>query len=210
MPRIAEHGDQRTAELREKPTADPGLNPPASPLSWRTRGVRTLVLVLLVAFTGGCLAGYFWAPLDRLSLFLSRETGIALRTIATVTPPLVSPPTTTPRAAAGAVRAPLPHGVSRTTTSISDTASVAPTPSTTHEVAVQVADYHVQVGAFNVLEYARELVGQLRSHDYAAVMVDVPTGPPHRVWVAGTFDRVSAERLINRLRQDGFDAILIR
>ena len=73
----------------------------------------------------------------------------------------------------------------------------------------QPLGYHVQAGAFNVGEYAQDLIHQLGSHGYPAMVVDAPTGPPHRVWIKGIFDRPDAERLVSRLRKDGFEAILL-
>jgi hypothetical protein len=73
----------------------------------------------------------------------------------------------------------------------------------------QPLGYHVQAGAFNVGEYAQDLIRQLGSHGYPAMVVDAPTGPLHRVWIKGIFDRPDAERLVSRLRKDGFEAILL-
>jgi cell division septation protein DedD len=83
-------------------------------------------------------------------------------------------------------------------------------PPTSAENTAPLDGYHIQVGAFNVLAYAQDLTLQLRSHDYPATVVDVPTGPPHRVWITGVFDRPAAERLVGRLHNDGFEAILLR
>jgi cell division septation protein DedD len=84
-----------------------------------------------------------------------------------------------------------------------------------HHVAVAVlaerpTAYHVQVGAFNVLAYAQDLMRELRARDYSVTLVEAPKRPTHRVWIDGAFDQVAAERLINRLRRDGFDAFLVR
>jgi cell division septation protein DedD len=73
----------------------------------------------------------------------------------------------------------------------------------------QPLGYHVQAGAFNIGAYAHDLIRQLGSHGYPAMVVDAPTGPPHRVWIKGIFDRPDAERLVSRLRKDGFEAILL-
>jgi cell division septation protein DedD len=102
-------------------------------------------------------------------------------------PPAVQPEQTPPAARAAPSPAPTPLG------------NTAP-----------LAGYHVQVGAFNVREYAQDLMRQLRSHDYPATLVEVSTGPRHRVWITGVFDRPAAERLVGRLRNDGFEAILLR
>jgi hypothetical protein len=88
------------------------------------------------------------------------------------------------------------------------------TASSTHSASADESDrlvgYRVQVGAFNDLEYAQDLIDQLRSRNYSVAMVDAPAGPPHRVWIDGFFGRLDAEKLINRLRSDGFEAILVR
>jgi hypothetical protein len=97
------------------------------------------------------------------------------------------------------------------TTTLRVTASVTPSaPAILANGPDQSAVYHIQVGAFNVREYAQDLVHQLRAHAYPATVVDVPTGPRHRVWIDGGVDRSSAERLVSRLRRDGFEAILLR
>jgi cell division septation protein DedD len=70
--------------------------------------------------------------------------------------------------------------------------------------------YRIQVGAFGVRAYAQDLVNQLRARHYAATVVEVTTGPPHRVWIHGVFDRPAAEQLAARLRRDGFEAIVLR
>ena len=70
--------------------------------------------------------------------------------------------------------------------------------------------YHVQVGAFNVLQYARDMMRQLRARDYSVTLVEAPTGPPHRVWIDGAFDHAAAARMVDRLRSDGFEAIVVR
>ncbi|GEM_PF-5114240 len=68
-------------------------------------------------------------------------------------------------------------------------------------------EFHVQAGAFNHLEYARDLLHQLRAHGYRASLVEAADGPPHRVWVGPVPDRSSALHLAARLRADGFEAI---
>jgi cell division septation protein DedD len=70
--------------------------------------------------------------------------------------------------------------------------------------------YRIQAGAFGVRAYAQDLVNQLRRRHYAATVVEVTTGPPHRVWIHGVFDRPAAEQLAARLRRDGFEAIVFR
>lgn len=92
-------------------------------------------------------------------------------------------------------------------------AALPPTPAPSPPIAApgtgQSTGYRVQVGAFNVRKYAQDLVTKLRARDYDAMIVDVPAGPRHRVWINAEFDRPSAARLADRLKKDGFDAVVI-
>jgi SPOR domain len=74
----------------------------------------------------------------------------------------------------------------------------------------QRAEYRVQVGAFMIREYAQELVDQLRSHHYLTALVALAASPPYRVWIKGDVDRPRAERLMGKLRKDGFDAVAVK
>ena len=69
--------------------------------------------------------------------------------------------------------------------------------------------FRVQAGAFNVRQNAQALFQRLRSHGYAAMIMESDGPPRYRVWVGGEFDRSAAERLVAALRADGFDAALI-
>jgi hypothetical protein len=70
----------------------------------------------------------------------------------------------------------------------------------------EIPRFHVQVGAFKVYEDARPLFRRLQSLGYAATLTE---GIPHRVWAGGYFDRQTAERLANNLRDAGLDAVLV-
>lgn len=65
--------------------------------------------------------------------------------------------------------------------------------------------YHVQVGALTDKAAAEALVRQLRVLGYAVRIVGVQ---PYLVWVGGYLDAPTAERLISRLRGQGFNAVL--
>jgi cell division septation protein DedD len=119
------------------------------------------------------------------------------------------PPSVSPAAPASDATTPRPPGVSHAqepSHPLAGAPAVAPAPA---GAAVTPLLYRVQTGAFRVRAYAQDLVDQLRARDYRAAIVDVRTGPPHRVWITGAFDRTSGDRLVERLRHDGFDAILV-
>jgi len=65
--------------------------------------------------------------------------------------------------------------------------------------------FRIQVGAFVRLDNAQDRVRRLRSHGYTVTLVD---GDPYRVLVGGYLDRPAAERLMARVRADGFEAAL--
>ena len=69
--------------------------------------------------------------------------------------------------------------------------------------------FHVQIGAFNVLENARKLVQTLQSRGYSGRLVELGEPPRYRVWTGDFPDRASAERLAARLRATGFEASVI-
>jgi len=173
---------------------------PPSPAPARRTDLRVFILVVFAAMASAYLLGELLARSSAVSVHLPWVP----RAVGAPAPP----------AAPAAVRQtgmsePAPPTVQ--TEQTPPAARVTPSPSSTSaDNAARLAGYHVQVGAFNVLEYAQDLMRQLRSHDYPATVVDVPTGPPHRVWITGVFDRPAAERLAGRLRNDGFEAILLR
>lgn len=65
--------------------------------------------------------------------------------------------------------------------------------------------FHVQAGSFDEPQNAQALAVRLRSLGYA---VSVTAGPPYRVWIGGYFDKTTAERLADNLRNAGFDVTL--
>ena len=65
--------------------------------------------------------------------------------------------------------------------------------------------YHVQVGPPVDKAAAAELARQLRALGYAVKIVGAK---PYLVWVGGYLDAPTAERLISRLRGQGFNAVL--
>jgi cell division septation protein DedD len=69
--------------------------------------------------------------------------------------------------------------------------------------------FHVQIGAFNVLENARELVRTLDSRGYSSRVVELNERPRYRVWAGDFPDRSSAERLAARLRATGLEASVV-
>lgn len=205
---------RRIAELRKQSMADAALKPtpPARPAPAKRDRWPVVVTFLFIATT----MGY------PLAHFLTRTTHSSLAAAPSAPPAVTLPPAppSTPPAAAPADVAQSPPASTVPTAAppvarIAAPPATAPTGSTPRvagpapENGGRPAGYHVQAGAFNVPEYAQELLGQLRAHGYAATLVDVPTGPPHRVWITGTLDRPGAERLAGRLRSDGFEAILV-
>jgi cell division septation protein DedD len=215
-PQEGEHQDnailQLMVEFRQVWRADEAVtSSPAPPAPVPAKRVSSWAGILLLAAAVTCvyLVDQLWAR--------SGGTGIqfpwaprgqtAARPAANHAPQPVSLPTATDQDAGASNPSPstvLPE-------SAQPAVHVAPSaPETSADGTGQLAGYHVQVGAFNVREYAQDLMHQLRAHDYPATLVDAPTGPPHRVWIEGAFDRLSAERLVARLRNDGFEAILLR
>jgi sporulation related protein len=186
--------------------AGPSAPPPPTPTK-RIR-LRALIPLLLAAITSAYLIAQLLEPSSRMSLHVpwGPRGQAAAHPAAGGTPPPASLLPAADRKAGGSTPPlsavsqdgpPPAAGVDSAALGIS-----APRPE-------QSPGYHVQAGAFNVREYAEDLMHQLRSHDYPATLVDARTGPPHRVWIKGTFDRSGAEQLANRLRRDGFEAILL-
>lgn len=192
------------------PASSPSAPPPAAPA--RRTDLRVFILVVCAAMASAYLLGELLARSSTVSVRLPWLSRADTATRPAVSPPAMSAPApSSPPVAAEQTGAPAPAAPTVQQEQTPPAARVAPSPPPTPaDNTAPAAGYHVQVGAFNVLEYARDLTRQLRSHDYSASVVDVPTGPPHRVWITGVFDRPSAERLVGRLRSDGFEAILLR
>jgi len=180
---------------RSRPAASSPSTPPPAPA--RRADLRAFILIVCAAMA----SAYF------LGEVLARSSGVSVHLpwvprADTATRQPVSAPV--PSALPVAVLQPSPPEQTP------PAARVLPSPPpTSAESSAPLDGYHIQVGAFNVLAYAQDLTRQLRSHDYPAAVVDVPTGPPHRVWITGVFDRPAAERLVGRLHNDGFEAILL-
>ena len=175
---------------RSGPSASSSSTPPRPEAARRIHRVA-FILIVCAAMASAYLFGEI----------LARSSGVSVHL------PSVSrvDKATRPTARISAMRTPAP---SRLPVAAEQTST--PAPPMRQSQTPPAASYHLQIGAFNVLEYAQDLERQLRSHDYVAMIVDVPTGPPHRVWIIGVFDRPTAERLADRLRNDGFEAILLR
>lgn len=77
------------------------------------------------------------------------------------------------------------------------------------QISQAPSGFHVQIGAFNVLENARELVRTLDSRGYSGRVVELNERPRYRVWAGDFPDRSSAERLAARLRATGFEASVV-
>jgi sporulation related protein len=188
--------------LRSGPSAPP---PPAPTKRLR---LRTLLPLLLAAIASTYLIAQLLEPSSRMALHVpwGPRGQTATHPAAGGTLPPASLLPAADREAGGS------------TPSLSTVSQDGPPPAAGVDSAALVISaprpaqspgYHVQAGAFNVRAYAEDLKHQLRSHDYPATVVDARTGPPHRVWIRGTFDRSGAEQLANRLRRDGFEAILL-
>lgn len=176
--------------------AQPEPMPSPPPASRRRAGVAAVLLVFVAAAALAYIGSIVW---ERSGGLLGQAGSANGRTAAP--PPAGEIPRSTPPATAP--DAPAPEA--------SQPAAVTPvTPVITVVPAQTPADYHVQVGAFNVLEYAHDMMRQLRARDYSVTLVEAPTGPPHRVWIDGVFDQAAATHLVDRLRSDGFEAIVVR
>jgi cell division septation protein DedD len=199
------------AELRDKWIADDVVRSSPSAPSAPVKRVRWRVFVplLFAVIALGFLVDHIWVGASHTSphaLWLPRGQ-VATRPARTGAPPRMLLQTAAPNPEPDASLpspSPLPRRALRLAPRFAPSAPKISLPRTG-----QLLGYHVQTGAFNVREYAEDLMHQLRSHDYLATVVDAATGPPHRVWIAGTFDRPNAERLVSRLRRDGFEAILL-
>ncbi len=201
---------EQEAARPSPPASSPSAPPPPEPA--RRPDLRALILVVCAAVASAYLLGELSAGSSGVSVHLPwvSRVGTATRPAASApamsTPAPSSLPVTAEQTSTSAPAVPTVQQA-QTPPAVRVTPSPSSTPVDNMAPAV---GYHVQVGAFNVLEYAQDLARQLRSHDYSATIVDVPTGPPHRVWITGVFDRPTAERLGDRLRNDGFEAILLR
>jgi len=203
--------DQLVAELREKWLADDALRTSLSAPSAPVRRPRLHIFVplLFAVIALGYLVDQIWVGSNHKSphaLWLPRGQA-ATHPARNGAPPRISFPTAGPGSEADASppsSSPLPEKAAQWAARVALSAPKISVPRAEH-----LLGYHVQAGAFNVREYAEDLMRQLRSHDYLATVVDAPTGPLHRVWINGTFDRPNAERLASRLRRDGFEAILL-
>jgi hypothetical protein len=190
--------------LRSGPSTPPPLTP--------TKRVRLQVLIplLFAAVTCAYLIGQLLEHSSDISLHFPwvMRGQTATRPATTGTPSPVSPLPAAGQEAGASKPIPspstAPQGGPRPAADVDSSALAVSAPRTE-----QPLGYHVQAGAFNVREYAEDLMHQLRSHDYPATVVDVPTGPPHRVWIEGIFNRPDAERLVSRLQRDGFEALLL-
>ena len=204
----AEARFRRIAELRDQSmaAAAPKSIPPAPRAPARRDRWPVVVTFLFIAMTLGYPAAHFVTRANHPSLRVPAAPRAAQPVPSAVALPLAPPSTPAGAPPADVAQAPPPRAAAGAA------APPAPAPASPAPRAPEAggpAGYHVQAGAFNVLEYAQELLGQLRAHGYAATLVDVRTGPPHRVWITGTLDRTGAERLAGRLRSDGFEAILV-
>jgi cell division septation protein DedD len=203
---------QLMVEFRQRWLAEEALksalSAPAPPAPAKRIRSWAFILLLFATIPSAYLIGQLLEPSSGMSLqFPWAPRGqTATRPATNGTPPPVALPTVAGQEAGASKLSPsiVPQG------GPPPAARVAPSaPKISVHRTEQLLGYHVQAGAFNVREYAEDLMHQLRSHDYPATVVDAPTGPPHRVWIDGTFDRLDAERLVSRLRRDGFEAILL-
>lgn len=209
----AKHEDamlQLLVELRKvslaQEEAQPGqLAPPRGAPKSRVR----LAAAILLGFGGGVALAYLisiiWPhPVEVLPLPAPAQVHTAAPSRIAVAPPSPLPGAAhTPAAASSEPARPtVPRQATPAAQKIGEARG-------TIVLAERPAGYRVQVGAFNVLEYAQDLMRQLRAHDYSVTLVEVRSGPPHRVWIDGVFDQVAAERLVNQLRRDGFEAVFV-
>lgn len=179
---------------QEEAQPDPMPSPPST--SRRRAGVLAVLLVFVAAAALAYVGSVVWdrsGALVRQAWFANGGTAAS--------PPAGEGPRNTPPVTTRVADVPPPEA-SQPAAVTPVTAVVTPSPTP--------AGYHVQVGAFNVLEYAHDMMRQLRARDYSVTLVEAPTGPPHRVWIGGVFDQAAAARVVNRLRNDGFEAILVR
>lgn len=199
-------------EFRQLWLADEALrSDPSEPASLTpTKRIRLWVFIplLAVAIASALLIGQLLEHSSDVSLHFPwvprGQTATRPAAGGTVPPAPVLPPPDREVGASTPAPSTVPQGGPLPTADAdaSAPASSAPRPA-------QPLGYHVQAGAFNVREYADDLVRQLRARGYPAAIVDAPTGPPHRVWIGGILDRTDADRLVNRLQGDGFEAIVL-
>lgn len=198
------------AQQETQPEPMPSPPPPPRP---RVR-VAAVLLASVAAVALGYIGSVVWERFEASQRpVLSAEGRLAA-------PPAIvlssAPPATTAVPDAPVPHAPQSSAVAPGSPVVAPGAVVTPgapavTPQPTLTTRAPTPDgYHVQVGAFNVLEYARDMARQLRARDYSVTLVEAPTGPPHRVWIDGVFDHSAAARIVDRLRSDGFEAIVVR
>jgi len=195
---------QEAVQSAKSPAQSP---PPAAPA--RRLGSRAVLLLLVAVVASAFLNSGIWTGSNRMPLRLPwaahRDTATTAATSNTVRPPARS---TASSHDAGASEPSLQTAPQQAAGP--DTQAASSTRSVSVEDSARLVAYHVQVGAFNVREYAQDLMHQLRARSYSVTMVEAPTRPPHRVWIEGVFDRDAAEQLVRRLRSDGFEAIPVR
>lgn len=190
---------------------DPMPSPPPPPRP------RVRVAAVLVAAVAAVALGYIGSVVWE-HFAASQRPVLSAEGRAAAPPPAIvaggTPPATTAVPDALVPQAPQSTAVAPGTPAVASGAvatpgapAVAPQPALTTRTP---SGYHVQVGAFNVLEYARDMARQLRAREYSVTLVEAPTGPPHRVWIDGVFDHSAAARVVDRLRSDGFEAIVVR
>lgn len=208
---------------QEDAPPEPAASPP--PASRRRAGI-VAVLVVSIAAALAYAGGMAWERSGALQRLVSSADGraVAPRSVGQV--PRSARPAKRAVPDAPAPEAPQPGAATPVVTPVAPVATsgtpvVTPSPAVVTVRATAVTPqpappattsdgYHVQVGAFNVLEYARDMMQQLRAHDYSVTLVEAPTGPPHRVWIDGAFGQAAAARMVDRLRSDGFEAIVVR
>ena len=197
---------------QDEAQSEPAPSPPST--SRRRAGIAAVLLVCVaaaVAYVGGMA----WERSGALQRLVSSADGRAIAPLSTGRIPhspspvmRVVPDAPAPEAPqSGASTPSAPVVTPGAPVATAGAAAVAPQPA---PPATTSDGYHVQVGAFNVLEYARDMMRQLRAHDYSVTLVEAPTGPPHRVLIDGAFDQAAAARMVDRLRSDGFEAIVVR
>jgi cell division septation protein DedD len=219
MPEPQDSTDQESATLQlmvefrnlwlAQEAVQSAKSPAQSPPPARRLGSRAVLLLLVAVVASALLNSGIWAGSHPMSLRLPwaghRDTATPAVTSNAVRPPAQSIATSHEAGASEPSLQTAPQQPAGP-----GTQAVSSTRSVSVEDSDRRAAYHVQVGAFNVREYAQDLMRQLRARSYSVTMVEAPTRPPHRVWIEGVFDRDAAEQLVSRLRNDGFEAIPVR
>ncbi|HKX18870.1 MAG TPA: SPOR domain-containing protein [bacterium] len=196
--------------------AVPPPEPMASPPSSRRRArVAAVLLACVAAVALGYIGGVVWERFGALQRLVVSADGRPVApppaVVADSTPPatMAAPDTPVPRAPQSTAVAPGAPVVAPGAVVTPGAPAARPQPIAMAQTPA-INGYHVQVGAFNVLVYARDMMRQLRARDYSVTLVEAPTGPPHRVWIDGVFDHSAAARMVDRLRSDGFEAVVVR